>query len=463
MGRTQALNTRNDQNHGALSPLRSHQGAGLAGCVQVPGDKSISHRALMFGLLAVGETRISGLLEGEDVLRTAEAIRRLGGEVVRDGAGEWRVQGVGIGGLRAPEDILYMGNSGTSARLLAGLVGGHPIVATFSGDASLNRRPMARIVEPLSRMGVRFAGRQGHRLPMTLTGADPVMPIEYQLPVASAQTKSAILLAGLNSRGKTTVIEPEPTRDHTEIMLRHMGAEIWVEDVTGGGRRITLQGQPELHPTVFQVPGDPSSAAFLLVAALITPGSQVTVTGVGMNPLRTGLFECLKEMGAVLKLDNSRMEGGEHVADITVRHCPLRAISPPPDRAPSMIDEYPILAIAAACAEGRSELRGLAELRVKESDRLAAMAAGLAACGVQVQELPDGLIIEGRGGQSRPIPGGGTIATQMDHRIAMSFLVAGLAAERPVTVDDGAMIDTSFPGFAALMNGLGARIEPVNQ
>lgn len=433
------------------------------GRVRVPGDKSISHRALMFGLLAAGQTRITGLLEGEDVMRTAEAIRRLGGDAIRLGAGEWRVQGVGIGGLRAPDDILYMGNSGTSARLLVGLVGGHPVTAAFSGDASLNRRPMARIVEPLSRMGVQFAGREGHRLPMTVTGADPVMPVEYQLPVASAQTKSAILLAGLNSRGETIVIEPEPTRDHTEIMLRHMGAEISVDDLPGGGRRITLQGQPELHPTVFQVPGDPSSAAFLLVAALITPGSQVTVTGVGMNPLRTGLFDCLKEMGVAIALKNGRMEGGELVADITVRHGPLRAISPPPDRAPSMIDEYPILAIAAACAEGRSEFRGLAELRVKESDRLAAMAAGLTACGVFVQELPDGLIIEGRGGQLRPIPGGATVATQMDHRIAMSFLVAGLAAQRPITVDDGAMIDTSFPGFRTLMNGLGAHIELTNR
>ena len=429
------------------------------GRVRVPGDKSISHRALMFGLLAAGQTRITGLLEGEDVMRTAEAIRRLGGDAIRLGAGEWRVQGVGVGGLRAPDDILYMGNSGTSARLLVGLIGGHPVTATFTGDASLNRRPMARIVEPLSRMGVQFVGREGHRLPMTVTGAAPVMPIEYQLPVASAQTKSAILLAGLNSRGETIVIEPEPTRDHTEIMLRHMGAEISVDDLPGGGRRICLRGQPELRPAAFQVPGDPSSAAFLLVAALITPGSQVTVTDVGMNPLRTGLFDCLREMGADLSIENMRDQGGEMTADITARAGSLRGIVPPSERAPSMIDEYPILAIAAACAEGRSEFRGLAELRVKESDRLAAMAAGLTACGVAVQELPDGLIIEGRGGQLRPIPGGATIATQMDHRIAMSFLVAGLAAERPVAVDDGAMIDTSFPGFRALMNGLGAAIE----
>lgn len=449
----------------APAPLRSSPGRPLTGRVRVPGDKSISHRALMFGLMAAGETRITGLLEGEDVMRTAEAIRRLGGEAIRPGAGvgagEWRVQGVGIGGLRAPDDILYMGNSGTSARLLVGLVGGHPVTAAFTGDASLNRRPMARIVEPLSRMGVQFAGREGHRLPMTVTGADPVMPVEYQLPVASAQTKSAILLAGLNSRGDTIVIEPEPTRDHTEIMLRHMGAEISVDDLPGGGRRICLRGQPELRPAVFQVPGDPSSAAFLLIAALITPGSQVTVTNVGMNPLRTGLFDCLREMGADLRIENMRDQGGEMTADITAHAGPLRCIVPPPERAPSMIDEYPILAIAAACAEGRSEFRGLAELRVKESDRLAAIAAGLTACGVSVQELPDGLIIEGRGGEARPIPGGATIATRMDHRIAMSFLVAGLAAQHPITVDDGAMIDTSFPGFRALMNGLGAAIEAV--
>ena len=454
-----ALSSRNDEKPVA-SPLRSSHAPLLSGRVQVPGDKSISHRALMFGLLAAGETCISGLLEGEDVMRTAEAIRRLGGEAARIGAGEWRVRGVGIGGLRSPEDILYMGNSGTSARLLAGLVGGHRVVATFAGDASLNRRPMARIVEPLSRMGVQFAGRDGHRLPMTITGADPVMPIEYQLPVASAQTKSAILLAGLNSRGDTIVIEPEPTRDHTEIMLRHMGAEIQVESLAGSGRRIRLKGQPELRPGSFQVPGDPSSAAFLLVAALITPGSRVTVTDVGMNSLRAGIFDCLLEMGADLTFSNRRDQGGEPVADITAIAGPLRAISPPPERAPSMIDEYPVLAIAAACAEGRSTFRGLAELRVKESDRLAAISAGLACCGVGVQELADGLIIEGRGGQVHPIPGGGTVATRMDHRIAMSFLVAGLAAERPVIVDDGAMIDTSFPGFRILMNGLGALIEP---
>jgi len=443
----------------APEPLTSHAPGPLRGCVQAPGDKSISHRALMFGLLAAGETRITGLLEGEDVMRTAAAIRSLGGAAARLGPGEWRVDGVGVGGVRPPEDVLYMGNSGTSARLLMGLVAGHPVTATFSGDASLSRRPMARVVEPLRRMGAQFVGREGDRLPLTLTGADPVMPISYSLPVASAQIKSAILLAGLNSRGETTVIEPEPTRDHTEIMLRHMGAAITTEDMPGGGRRIRLQGQPELRATDFQVSGDPSSAAFVLVAALITPGSRVSVCNVGVNPLRTGLLDCLREMGADLSLENIRVQGGEPTADIIVSASALRGISPPPSRAPAMIDEYPILAIAAACAEGRTELRGLAELRVKESDRLAAIAAGLTACGVAVQELPDGLIIEGRGGQARPIPGGARVATHMDHRIAMSFLVAGLAAQRPVTVDDGSMINTSFPGFRELMGGLGASIE----
>lgn len=439
-------------------PLLSGAVQGLKGQAQAPGDKSISHRALMFGLLAVGETRITGLLEGEDVLRTAQAIRQLGGQAERLASGEWRVQGVGIGGLRAPDDILYMGNSGTSARLLMGLVGSHPLTATFNGDASLNRRPMARIIEPLRRMGAQFTGREGGRLPLSVVGAAPVMPIHYALPVASAQTKSAILLAGLNARGETTVIEPEPTRDHTEIMLRHMGAALTVEALPSGGRRIALQGQPELRPVRFVAPGDPSSAAFIVVAALITPGSQVTVTGVGINPLRAGLFTCLEEMGADLRFDNIREESGEKIADITARSSALRGISVPPERAPSMIDEYPVLAVAAACAQGRTELRGLAELRVKESDRLAAIAAGLSACGITVQELTDGLIIEGRGGVAQPIPGGARITTHLDHRIAMAFLVAGLAAQRPVSIDDGAMIDTSFPGFQALMNGLGAAI-----
>lgn len=437
-------------------PLRVHAGNPLIGSISVAGDKSISHRALMFGLLAVGETRISGLLEGEDVLNTAQAIRQLGADVVRSGPGEWRVIGVGIGGLRAPGDILYMGNSGTSARLLMGIAGSHPISCTFAGDASLSRRPMARVAGPLAQMGVQFAGGEGFRLPMTITGADPVMPIDYTLPVASAQVKSALLLAGLNARGETRLTEPEATRDHTEIMLAHMGADISVEILPSGGRVIRLQGQPELRPGNFTVPGDPSSAAFPLVAALITPGSRVTVCNVGMNPLRTGLISCLQEMGGDLKLENRREVGGEQVADITASYSPLRAISPPADRAPSMIDEYPILAIAAACATGRSVLSGLAELRVKESDRLAAMAEGLSACGVSVVEQADGLIIDGCGGA---IPGGGRIITHMDHRIAMSFLVAGLNAVQPVAVDDGAMIDTSFPGFRGLMQGLGANIE----
>jgi len=438
--------------------LRASASNRLRGDIAVPGDKSISHRALMFGLLAVGETRIRGLLEGEDVLRTAQAIRQLGARADRLGPGEWRVHGVGIGGLRAPEDILYMGNSGTSARLLMGIVASHPITATFAGDASLSRRPMARVAEPLARMGAVFTGAEGFRLPLTLSGASPVMPIDYTVPVASAQVKSALLLAGLNARGETRITEPEATRDHSEIMLAHMGAELHVEPLPGGGRLIRLTGQPELRPGNFEVPGDASSAAFALVAALITPGSQVTVRNVGINPLRAGLFECLREMGADLRLENVHTKGGEPVADITARSSVLQAISPPPSRAPSMIDEYPILAIAGACATGRTELRGLAELRVKESDRLAAIAEGLAACGVSVTETADGLGIDGSGG---PIPGGGHIATRMDHRIAMAFLVAGLNAAKPVSIDDGAMIDTSFPGFRSLMQGLGAMIEDV--
>lgn len=437
-------------------PLSACSGQPLQGRISVPGDKSISHRALMFGLLAAGETRIEGLLEGEDVLCTAQAIRQLGGEAERLGAGEWRVQGVGIGGLRAPDGLLYMGNSGTSARLLMGLIAGHPLTATFAGDASLSRRPMARVTGPLSQMGAQFTGGEGMRLPLTVTGADPVMPLSHTLMVASAQVKSALLLAGLNARGETRITEPEPTRDHTEIMLRHMGAAIWVEEAADGARLIRLRGQPELRPGNFAVPGDPSSAAFPLVAALITPGSQVTVRNVGINPLRAGLLECLREMGGDLQLANVRDAGGEQVADITASFSALRGITPPPGRAPAMIDEYPVLAVAAACAAGRTELRGLTELRVKESDRLAAMAEGLSASGVRVTELADGLIIEGCLGQ---IPGGSRIATRLDHRIAMSFLVAGLNAAAPIRIDDGAMIATSFPGFRSLMQGLGARIE----
>nr|WP_255575375.1 3-phosphoshikimate 1-carboxyvinyltransferase [Caldovatus aquaticus] len=422
----------------------------LAGRVRVPGDKSISHRALMFGALAVGTTAIEGLLEGEDVLRTAAAMRALGAEVERLGEGSWRVAGRGVGGLVEPEDVLDMGNSGTAARLLCGLLAGHPLFAVMTGDASLRRRPMRRVIEPLSLIGARFAAREGGRLPLAVEGTADPLPLDYRLPVASAQVKSACLLAGLCAPGVTRVIEPEPTRDHSENMLRHFGATVRVAD-TPEGRVIELDGQPELAAAAVRVPGDPSSAAFPLVAALLVPGSRVAVENVGLNPLRTGLFTTLREMGAALRVENERIEGGEPVGDVIAEYAPLRATEVPPARVPSMIDEFPILAVAAACASGVTRMRGLAELRVKESDRLAATAALLAANGVRAEIAGDDLLVHGLGG---PPPGGGTVATRMDHRIAMSGLVLGLAARAPVTVDDASFIDTSFPGFAALMNRL---------
>jgi 3-phosphoshikimate 1-carboxyvinyltransferase len=436
-------------------PLRAAAPAGpLAGRLRVPGDKSISHRALMFGALAVGTTEIDGLLEGEDVLRTAAAMRALGAEVERldDVAGRWRVAGRGVGGLVEPEDVLDMGNSGTAARLLCGLLAGHPLFAVMTGDASLRRRPMKRVIDPLSATGARFASREGGRLPLAVEGAVDPLPLDYRLPVASAQVKSACLLAGLCARGTTRVVEPERTRDHTENMLRHFGATVRVED-TAEGRVIELDGQPELAAAPVAVPGDPSSAAFAIVAALLVPGSRVVVENVGLNPLRTGLFATLREMGAALRVENERVEGGEPVGDVVAEHTALRAGDVPPDRAPSMIDEFPILAVAAAAASGVTRMRGLAELRVKESDRLAATAALLAANGVRAEVEGDDLLVHGAGG---PPPGGGVVATQMDHRIAMGALVLGLAARAPVAVDDAAFIDTSFPGFAALMNRLAA-------
>lgn len=439
-----------------MAPLTSIPSSALAGDVVAPGDKSISHRALMLGALAVGETRIEGLLEGDDVRRTAAAMQALGAQVERLGEGRWRVRGVGVGGFAEPADVLDMGNSGTGARLAMGLVASAPIFAVFTGDASLRRRPMARVTEPLSQIGARFWTREGGRLPVAMQGAREPLPVEYRLPVASAQVKSAVLLAGLNAPGETTVIEPEPTRDHTENLLRHFGAEVRGEP-EGRGRRIAVKGQPELKAAPVSVPGDPSSAAFPVVAALLAPGSEVRVRNVNLNPLRAGLYETLVEMGADLRFENRRMLQGEPVADLVARASRLKGVSPPPERAPAMIDEYPILAVAAAFAEGTTTLRGAAELRVKESDRIAAMARGLAALGVSVEELPDGLVVRGAGGPA-PAAEGVVIATELDHRIAMSFLVYGMAARGPVTIDDGAMIDTSFPGFAALMNGLGARI-----
>ena len=428
----------------------------LTGKIRVPGDKSISHRALMLGALAVGRTEISGLLEGEDVLATAAAVNALGAHTSPAGDGLWAVDGVGVGGLIEPEDLLDLGNSGTAARLLLGILATHPLTAFVTGDASLRRRPMGRIVEPLSRIGARFVTREGARLPLGISGAAEPVPISYLLPVPSAQVKSAVLLAGLNTPGATTVIEPQPTRDHTERMLRHFGATVTTEPVQGGGKRITLEGYPELAAAPIAVPGDPSSAAFPLIAALIVPGSEVTIEGVGINPLRTGLLECLREMGANITLLNERDEGGEPVADLRARAGPLKGADIPAERAPRMIDEYPILAVAAACASGRTVMRGLAELRVKESDRLAGIAAGLAKCGVRVAVEGDDLLVEGAGNFPA---GGATIETQLDHRMAMAFLVLGLAANEPVRIDDATPIATSFPDFLPLMNGLRGTIK----
>jgi 3-phosphoshikimate 1-carboxyvinyltransferase len=439
-----------------VTPLGSGTAAALNGRMRAPGDKSVSHRALILGALAVGRTRVTGLLEGEDVLRTAAAMRALGAAIARGADGAWTIDGVGIGGLVEAPDMLDLGNSGTGARLVMGVVASHPLTTFLTGDASLRRRPMARVAEPLQRIGARIVARDGMRLPLAVIGAAAPLPIAYRLPVASAQVKSAVLLAGLNAPGETTVIEPQPTRDHSERMLRHFGAELAVIDEPEG-RRITLKGQPELRAADLRVPGDPSSAAFPVVAALIVPGSEVVIEGVGVNPLRAGLFETLKEMGAELAFGNERSAGGEPVADLTVRASTLRGVEVPAERAPRMIDEYPVLAVAAAFATGRTVMHGLGELRVKESDRLSAIAQGLTACGVTVAVAGDTLAVEGLGA---PPAGGAAIAARLDHRIAMAFLVLGLAARRPVRIDDADTIATSFPGFVEAMNGLGARIAP---
>jgi 3-phosphoshikimate 1-carboxyvinyltransferase len=431
----------------------------LAGTVVVPGDKSISHRALMFGGLAVGRTEISGLLEGEDVLATAAALRAMGAAVERCSDGRWLVDGVGLGGLGEPDDIIDVGNSGTAARLLLGILATHPFTAFLSGDASLRSRPMGRVIEPLSHFGAQFKSREGGRLPLAVTGAVHPVPTEYRLPVPSAQVKSAVLLAGLNTPGLTTVIEKEPTRDHTERMLGHFGARVTVEPQPDGTRRITVEGQPELIAAPIIVPGDPSSAAFPLVAALIVPGSEIVIENVGLNPSRTGLLASLAEMGADIRFENRRDAGGEPVADLRVRAGELRGAEIPPQRAPSMIDEYPVLAVAAACARGRTVMRGLAELRVKESDRLTGTAEGLTACGVRVAIEGDDLIVDGDG---KPPEGGATIATRLDHRIAMAFLVLGLVTRQPVRIDDSRPIATSFPDFLPLMARLGAVFEPAH-
>ncbi len=434
--------------------------APLAGEVRVPGDKSISHRALMFGALAIGRSSIEGLLEGEDVLRTAAAMRALGAEVTRQADGRWSLFGRGVGGLAEPEDVLDMGNAGTGARLLMGLLASHPFTAVFTGDASLRSRPMRRVTDPLSRMGAGFVGRSGGRLPMAVIGTASPIAISYELPMPSAQVKSAVLLAGLNTPGTTTVIERQATRDHTELMLRGFGATLTIEPLPNGARAISLVGQPELTGRTVKVPADPSSAAFPVVAGLLVPGSTITVSSVGTNPLRCGLYQTLREMGADITLANARVEAGEPVADLLVRASDLTGVDVPPERAPSMIDEYPVLAVAAAFARGTTRMRGLAELRVKESDRLAAMAQGLQAAGVRLTVEGDDLIVEGDG---RPPEGGVIIAVNLDHRIAMSFLVMGMASLRPIQIDDASAIDTSFPGFSTLMNGLGAKISGVEE
>ena len=459
-------------------PFQIVAGGPLRGRVMVPGDKSISHRAVMFGALAVGETRVEGLLEGEDVLATAAALRAMGAQiwrepaadrgggramgasVGRDADGSWRIHGVGVGGLLQPAGALEMGNSGTSTRLLMGLVASHPITCTFTGDASLSRRPMARVIEPLRRMGADITASPGDRLPLMVRGLCPAVPITYRLPVASAQVKSAVLLAGLNTPGITRAVEPVATRDHSERMLRAFGAELTVEPGPDG-TVISLTGEAELRPQHIVVPGDPSSAAFWAVAALIVPGSELTIPNVLLNPTRAGVYEALRLMGGDIAVENPRAVGGEQVGDLRVRHSALTGIDVPPELAPSMIDEYPALFVAAAFAQGRTVARGAHELRVKESDRIAAMAAALGAAGVAVQDHDDGLTVEGRGGD--PLPGGGErVETRLDHRIAMSMAVAGLHAARPVAIDDARPIATSYPAFLETMARLGSAPQWLN-
>ena len=437
-----------------MRPRRFTANGPLKGGIRVPGDKSISHRSIMLGALAVGETRVTGLLEGEDVLSTAAAMRAMGATIERDADGMWHVHGVGVGGLLQPQQALDMGNSGTSTRLLMGLVASHPITATFVGDASLSKRPMGRVIDPLSTMGAEFTASPGGRLPLTLRGLSPAVPIEYRLPVASAQVKSAILLAGLNTPGVTTVIEPIPTRDHSERMLRGFGAELTVDVADDGTRVIKVRGEAELKPQDIVVPGDPSSAAFFVVAALLVEGSDLIVENVGLNPTRAALFDVLRLMGGSIEELDRRDVGGEPVADLRVRHSLLNGIDVDPAVVPSMVDEFPILFVAAALAKGRTVTTGLEELRVKESDRISAMRAALELAGAKVTETEDGLIIDGTGGD--PLPGtaeGASVVTHLDHRIAMSMAIAGIASKRGVEVDDTRPIATSFPVFESLLEG----------
>lgn len=432
-------------------PMTSRASGPLTGEAQIPGDKSISHRALILGALSVGETTITGLLEGQDVLDTAAAMAAFGAQVERQGPGAWSVHGVGVGGFASPEGVIDCGNSGTGVRLIMGAMATSPVTATFTGDASLSRRPMARVTDPLSQFGARITAREGGRLPITIEGARDPLPVRYRSPVASAQIKSAILLAGLNAPGETVLTEPEPTRDHSERMLAGFGAQIHTE-TTPGGHVVTLQGRLELRAQPVAVPRDPSSAAFPVAAALIVPGSEIRVPGVSRNPTRDGLYVTLLEMGADITFENPRSEGGEPVADLVVRHSALKGVEVPAARAASMIDEFPILSVVAAFASGKTVMNGVAELRVKESDRIDAMARGLEANGVRVEETPDSMTVHGATG----VPGGGMAITHLDHRIAMSFLILGLAADTPVSVDDASPITTSFPDFVPLMTRLGA-------
>ena len=446
--------------HGDPIPMTSRKGGPLKGEANVPGDKSISHRSLILGAMAVGETRIQGLLEGQDVLDTGRAMEAFGATVTNHGDGKWSVHGVGVGGFAEPENVIDCGNSGTGVRLIMGCMATSDITVTFTGDASLNSRPMGRVTDPLALYGTQTVGRTGGRLPMTLVGAKEPTPVCYTVPVPSAQVKSAVLLAGLNAPGQTVVIEKEATRDHTERMLAGFGAELTVEE-TDEGRVITLTGQPELKPQDIIVPRDPSSAAFPVCAALLSEGSDVLVPNIGLNPTRAGLFYTLQEMGADLTFENMREEGGEPVADLRAKYSPdMKGIEVPPARAASMIDEYPVLSCVAAFAEGQTVMRGVKELRVKESDRIDAMAQGLRAAGVEVDEGEDWWIVTGKG--FRNVVGGVTVESRLDHRIAMSFLVMGLATNAPMSVDDGGPIATSFPIFESLMTGLGAGITRAN-
>ncbi len=433
----------------------------LKGVANVPGDKSISHRSLILGAMSVGETRITGLLEGQDVLDTGKAMQAFGADVTNHGDGEWSVHGVGVGGFAEPEGVIDCGNSGTGVRLIMGTMATSPITATFTGDASLNGRPMGRITDPLALFGTQSYGRKGGRLPLTLVGAADPVPARYTVPMPSAQVKSAVLLAGLNAPGQTVVIEKEATRDHTERMLVGFGAELSVEEADEG-RVITLTGQPELTPQTIIVPRDPSSAAFPVCAALIVEGSDVLVPNIGLNPTRAGLFTTLREMGADLTYENEREEGGEPVADLRAKFSPdMKGIAVPPARAASMIDEYPILSIVASFAEGKTYMAGVKELRVKESDRIDAMAVGLRANGVEIDETEDSWTVHGLGAGG--VTGGGLCATHLDHRIAMSFMCLGMATQKPVRIDDGGAIATSFPIFEGLMGGLGAQMRRDNR